>query len=224
MMESPLDWIHAMRRQTLSSLINISFSCHAGLRCMQSLHQIPIPPQTDNYSLRINDDLFSSQTPGQAAGGVPQLWQLHGGHPEGHPRGPPQVRADHNIIMMWWPHVMTPGTGVRAPWWRVSTRARAAPSGAPTRRSGNTRPSAASRRRVSAQMFLYFFEPKIIENEYARSRASKPDLQDSEPKEHSRTPCTLCYIQYRKRLVYILIESRTSIEHGNSRRMNWIWI
>ena len=26
MMESPLDWIHAMRRQTLSSLINISFS------------------------------------------------------------------------------------------------------------------------------------------------------------------------------------------------------
>ena len=70
------------------------------------------------------------------------------------------------------------------------------------------------------KMFLYLFEPKIIENEYARSRASKPDLQDSEPKEHSRTPCTLCYIQCRKRLVYILIESRTSIEHGNSRRMN----
>ena len=40
---------------------------------MQSLHQIPTPPQSDNYSLRINDDLFSSQTPGQAAGGVPQL-------------------------------------------------------------------------------------------------------------------------------------------------------
>ena len=74
---------------------------------MQSLHQIPIPPQSDNYSLRINDDLFSSQTTGQAAGGVPQLWQLHWGHSEGHPWGPSQVRAEHNMIILWWPHVMT---------------------------------------------------------------------------------------------------------------------
>ena len=92
---------------------------------MQSLHQIPIPTQADNYSLRINDDLFSSQTPGQVAGGVPQLWQLHGGHPEGHPRGPPQVRADHNIIwwcddLMWWPQVPVwghpGGVSVRGRW------------------------------------------------------------------------------------------------------------
>ena len=42
-----------------------------------------------------------------------------------------------------------------------STRARAAPSGAPTRRSGNTRPSAASRRRVSAEMLFYLFVCKL---------------------------------------------------------------
>ena len=126
--------------------------------------------------------------------------------------------------LMWWPHMVTSGTGVRAPWWRVSTRARAAPSGAPTRRSGSTRRSAASRRRVSAEMFLWV---SLAQDHWKRKctfKSLNQTYKDSKPKEHFRTPCTLCYIQYRKRLVYILIESRTSIEHSNSRRMNWIWI